>query len=521
MTTLQSQRPVISDPPRTTWLQTHKSSLYVMVPILLLGSILRIFNMSRSPGYVNEDEGTYAAQAWSVLNQGELAHYTYWYDHPPLGWITMAGWAWLTDGFDRLESAAMVTREVSAVAGIISAALLYVLARNLGMNRGWSAVAMTLFSLTPLTLLFGRMGFLDNLSVAWTLAALVFASSKSKSINMVALCALSFAFAVLTKETMIVVGPFVLWMLLANSEPRNRLFNGVVSSVLVIMTLMFYPLYAIIKGELLEGPDHVSLEYSLKWQLFERAGSGSILDPGSPKRQTIDYWLNTDSWLIPTALCATVIVVAMRQKRLWPVTGALLIQIVILLRPGYLPQPYVISLVPFAALVIAGAGAAVWNWRFRQGSHPESLTILARLVVIALCGTLIWFSQSEWVSQVKIATQSQQGDYGRDATRWIEENVPHDAVVVTDDYPWVDLTQAGFENVVWAYKLNLDPEVAAKYGSGGWQGLDYVMVPSFMEEIIFEIPPAYEAMQHSNIVARFGGENEAGRYTIYEVQKEG
>jgi hypothetical protein len=37
-----------------------------------------------------DDEGTYVAQAWSLVTNGSLGHYTYWYDHPPFGWIQLA-----------------------------------------------------------------------------------------------------------------------------------------------------------------------------------------------------------------------------------------------------------------------------------------------------------------------------------------------------------------------------------------------------------------------------------------------
>ena len=42
-----------------------------------------------------DDEGTYLAQAWAVQHGQGLAHYTYWYDHPPLGWIQLAGLSWV------------------------------------------------------------------------------------------------------------------------------------------------------------------------------------------------------------------------------------------------------------------------------------------------------------------------------------------------------------------------------------------------------------------------------------------
>ena len=37
-----------------------------------------------------DDEGTYASQAWSVTHLRALAPYTYWYDHPPLGWLVLS-----------------------------------------------------------------------------------------------------------------------------------------------------------------------------------------------------------------------------------------------------------------------------------------------------------------------------------------------------------------------------------------------------------------------------------------------
>jgi len=32
-------------------------------------------------------------QAWSVLREARLSPYTYFYDHAPLGWLVIAGWA--------------------------------------------------------------------------------------------------------------------------------------------------------------------------------------------------------------------------------------------------------------------------------------------------------------------------------------------------------------------------------------------------------------------------------------------
>ena len=44
---------------------------------------------------VSDDEGTYLAQAWAIQHGHGLAPYTYWYDHPPGGWIQLAMLTWI------------------------------------------------------------------------------------------------------------------------------------------------------------------------------------------------------------------------------------------------------------------------------------------------------------------------------------------------------------------------------------------------------------------------------------------
>ncbi len=64
----------------------------VLVGVVIL--VVNAWNITGYPG-LSDDEGTYLAQAWAVRNGSGLAHYTYWYDHPPFGWIQLAGLSWL------------------------------------------------------------------------------------------------------------------------------------------------------------------------------------------------------------------------------------------------------------------------------------------------------------------------------------------------------------------------------------------------------------------------------------------
>src|SRR4051812_8433391 len=64
---------------------------WAAIPVVALTAILHAINLFGYP-YYHTDEGTYIAQAWAILRLGELSHYTYWYDHAPLGWIQVAAW---------------------------------------------------------------------------------------------------------------------------------------------------------------------------------------------------------------------------------------------------------------------------------------------------------------------------------------------------------------------------------------------------------------------------------------------
>ena len=67
----------------------------LILAVLLISGVVQGYNMFGFP-YFENDEGTYLSQAWSLLNQGQLSPYTYWYDHPPLGWMLVAAWRFIT-----------------------------------------------------------------------------------------------------------------------------------------------------------------------------------------------------------------------------------------------------------------------------------------------------------------------------------------------------------------------------------------------------------------------------------------
>ena len=136
--------------------------------------------MSRMPLPV-DDEGTYMAQAWAVQVRHTLTPYTYWYDHPPVGWIQLAGWTFVTHAFSGSTLAVVAGRRIMLLYALVDAALLYLIARRLRLSRLWASVAVLAFALSPLAVDYQRMVYLDNLAMPWLLAAFALALDAAPS----------------------------------------------------------------------------------------------------------------------------------------------------------------------------------------------------------------------------------------------------------------------------------------------------------------------------------------------------
>ena len=84
------------------WLRRHKLDSIIIAILVVISGVVGAVNMTGYPGRF-EDEGTYISQARAVQHDGKLAHYTYWYDHPPVGWIQIAAYNAVTFADERYE----------------------------------------------------------------------------------------------------------------------------------------------------------------------------------------------------------------------------------------------------------------------------------------------------------------------------------------------------------------------------------------------------------------------------------
>ncbi|CAL9438391.1 ArnT family glycosyltransferase [Streptomyces sp. enrichment culture] len=500
-------------PPRR--LRSSRSDLILCGALLVAILFVQGWNIADYPT-LSDDEGTYLAQAWAVQEGRGLAHYTYWYDHPPLGWIQLAVLTWIPAMLSPESMTVGTMRAVMLLISGISAVLVYVLGRRLALPRWAAGLGMALFGLSPLSVVLQREIFLDNLAVMWTLLAFTLAASPSRHLWHHFGAGMAAATAVLTKETMLVVLPalFVTAWRHSHRDTRKFALTGAVTACALIG--FSYPLFALLKGELLPGSGHVSLWDGVAYQMT-RPGSGFILDEGSGSWGVLQSWLYYDR-ILPLGGLAGALLLLVTWR--WSVTAralagpalAVAILAALALRPdGYLPAMYVIQALPFLALVLAGGAASVAHAVLRRGrsdTERRSVRGARYALAVALAFAACAYVGPRWYDGARTAVTTDANAPYEAASAWMATEVddPDGTRVLVDDAMWLDLVHAGYRpglGVIWFYKADLDPAVT-KTMPRGWRDVDYVVASPTVRRDAKDLPTVRAAIEHSVPVATFG-----------------
>ncbi|MFI6287065.1 ArnT family glycosyltransferase [Streptomyces sp. NPDC051018] len=535
--------------------RTSRPDVLLCLGLLVVIVLVQGWNITRFPT-LSDDEGTYLAQAWAVQQGEGLAHYTYWYDHPPLGWLQIAGLTWIPSLIAPESMTVAPMRWVMLGVSAASAVLVYVLARRLFLPRWAAGLAMALSGLSPLSVYFQREIFLDNLAVFWMLLAFCLAASPSRHLWHHFAAGLAGATSVLTKETMLLVLPALLVTMWRHSHRDTRKFavTGAVTSCALIG--LSYPLYALLNNELFPSSERVSLIDGITYQM-SREGSGFLLTPGTGSHKTFHSWLYYDPVLPLGGLAAALLLLLTLR---WSVTAralagpalAVAILAVVALRPsGYLPAMYVIQALPFLALVLAGAAASVAHGILNRGrprrtrgratlrpfgrgrpaaataveaagsaaepaygtgdprqDRPPRALFARRLCVAALAVTSAVLLVPRWIDGNRDALTVDANAPYRAAAAWMRDEVedPASTRVLVDDAIWLDLVHEGFEpgtGAIWFYKADLDPAVT-KTMPRGWRDIDYVVSSLAVRRDAVDLPNVKAALANSTRVAVFG-----------------
>src|SRR5579863_737597 len=488
---------------------TSRVDLLIQAALLVPIAWVTGTNMFHWPGPLF-DEGTYVSEAWAI-SKGVLAPYTYSYGHPPLGWVFIFFWTVLTGIFGHPVYSVDTGRQFMFVVNLVSCVLVYELARRMKLGRFAAASAVILFSLSPLAVFFHRGVLIDNPSIAWALGAFVLAYSPRHRLWAFAGSGACFAAAVFCKETTLIMLPALAVAVFLNTDSRTKRYCLSLFAAFFVLIGSAYPLFAALKGELFPGKGHVSLVGYEALQLFGRQGTGSIFNVHSQTYVIVTQWLKLDPWLLVAGLVLSPIALARRSTR--PMAIAFLLQALILLRAGYLPNMFVLGLLPFAALIVVGGLQAI-SQRFQRLTRGTFAELYGAPVFLASICVLAIVAGSFWVRTDRAAMTQRLDGPTLAAERWVATHIGHNQRLLVDDTFWVYLIQHGFDHqpmkggffsndVVFFFELDRDPAVEHAFPQG-WRDFNYVIESYGMYVSLSQTPGTARAVAHSRVVKTFG-----------------
>jgi len=517
-----------------------------MLLMLAGGTLAHAYNLLSYPRY-QLDEGTYVASAWAVAH-GQIYPYTYTYGHPPLGWVLMALWIQATGGFFSFGTAIDTGRVFMVAIFVLSALLVYLIARRLTGSPWAALLAMALFSLSPLSVNYQREVLLDNIATFWMLLALYLLVACKSRMRYVAGSALAFGIAFLSKETMIVFFPVFAYGAWLQASRFQRRFVLIVFCYTAIALVSTFLLLAVLKGELfpygtLLGGSHPHV--SLISSYLQQAARGSA--QGSFQRQWASWWHDDAPFMVAGLIALAGNLLSGWRRRPWLQVIALLSLVywLFLARGGVTLAYYLLPLIPlqalnialFVATVVANTGSAMarvyCRWRVASAGtdvcERYSRLLSGWFVAGACLGLLVVLIPHDLRgNQVNLTVNATAPEV--DALRWIGAHVPRSALIVANHYDWVDLHAEGglgvgngvpFSRVEMYWEVATDPAISQGVLNNNWDNIDYVIADSDMmtDARNFHMGLILDAFAHSVAVRTF--QNNQFWVTIYRVQHTG
>ncbi len=499
--------------------------------VVSLAGIAHAVNMFRAPMY-DDDEGLYMQQAWSVAEHGKLSPYQYFYDHPPLGWFTIAAWSKLTGGFLAFGESVNSGRALMLLVHIASAALLYGVARRAGGSVVAATIAVVVFALSPFQLLFGREVLLDNLAVFWLLLSLYLLLPRRLTITGAALSGAAMGIAVLNKEIVGLMLPGALLLLWSRLDRQERVRGAAVWLGVALGLAALYPLHALLIGEFFpagsfldfKGGDHSSLLGGIKYHL-NRSHDHGILQSGSEFWHAAHIWWRVDPALTVASAAAipVAIMLAKRSRDALGIGVMLGVFMLFLARGGAVFDFWLLPAVPLIALVVGLSADALMDatWRTRATRAgpwagrivaPAALALVALIVVVGLVRLTAYADSFDRAfAQDQTAPETQALD-------WLQEHADHNAIIATDNYAWVDLRD--FKNAHSFWRIDTEPEIRDDLLHGDGRNIDYILETPVMTEALAEndgdLALVAQAVDNSAVVASF--EQDGERVNIRQVR---
>jgi hypothetical protein len=381
-------------------------SLDIVLALLALTGGLRVL-------YLAAPDPALPSEAATVAHAYALGHLTSFADAggagvSRFGWLQLGAWTMVSDAFGRSATALAAVRETMLVAAVVTAVLLWFLARRLGLTHWASAAAVLFVAVSPLALGLQRLVLVEHLAVAWALGALVLITRPGARIRHDVVAAVCLLAAVLTSPLALLFLPAAGWLLVRRAPVRAAL-------VTVLLNLGLGIAY---------GP------------------AGGVLQPhlAAAGRPTAADWAALDpAWAVLSAV-ALVAALAFAALRPFAVSGLLLAAT--LLVPGVQHTAVLALLLPVTPLLLAGVAQAVT--RRRTPAHLSDTgrarrTRLTLAAVAAVAAVAVGWSSGYPALQ---PSTDRSGPLA-EAQKWLRDNASGSWLLV-DDAAWAELANAGW-----------------------------------------------------------------------------
>jgi hypothetical protein len=452
---------------------------------LLAGLVVHAYNLFYFPHY-ELDEGTYMSSAWAIIH-GMITPYPYGYGHPPLGWIQIAAWIQLTGGFFTFGNALNSGRVLMLLYAFGSSLLVYLFIRRLEGSRSAALLAMLIFSLSPLSILYQRQVFLDNIGTFWLLLALYLLIISESRLLYIVLAAICFGISILSKEIFVLFIPAMIYAVWLHTTRFQRKFSLVAFTYTVISIGSSFVLMAVLKGELFpagmlpwDHHPHLSMLDTFFQQVQRGQSEGSFSVSWAA-------WTENDLLLITFSIVATLfnLVTGWWNRRHLLLSLLAISYWVLLVRGGVIFPFYIIPLLPFVSFNTASAIHTVLKWTSKlTRSH-----LLRVLLLFGIILAIISYDMKQaynYADQRPALTQTH-------ALLWLRNHVSQDSVLVINSYFYTDLHEEGGEGVgdgaIYPYahiywNVAYDPEIHDGLLKNDWNRIDYIVTdPAMLTDI--------------------------------------
>ena len=488
--------------PVPVWLEAIVATL-----VLVAGLVVHAFNLFYFPHY-ELDEGTYMSSAWAIVH-GMITPYPYGYGHPPLGWIQIAAWIQLTGGFFTFGNALNSGRVLMILYALGSSLLVYLSIRRLEGSRSTALLAMVIFSLSPLSIVYQRQVLLDNIGTFWLLLALYLLVISESRLLYIVLAAICFGISILSKEIFVLFIPAMIYGVWLHTTRFQRKFSLVAFIYTVISIGSSFVLMAVLKGELfpaglLPWDHHPHL--SMLDTFFQQAERGQNEGSFSVSWAA---WTGGDLLLIVFSIGAPIfnLVMGWWNRRRLLLSLLAISYWALLVRGGVIFPFYIIPLLPLVAFNAASAihtacqliGKVTRFFLARCLEDPAwwagkvgvdwGRDLLRVLVLFAIIIAIISYD----MKQVYNYTVQRPTLAQTDALLWIRNHVSQSSLLVINSYFYTDLHEEGGEGVgngaIYPYahiywNVAYDPELHSGLLKNDWNRIDYIVTdPSMLNDI--------------------------------------